>query len=66
MPGGSGLPWARHSMGGLVQVLVLGWLLWDLRCVRLFFFFRVLERAVGWGGAFPLTGGAWVGLGDGG
>ena len=38
VPGGSGLPWARHSMGGLVQVLVLGWLLWDLRCVRRFFF----------------------------
>ena len=32
-PGVSGLPWARHSMGGLVQVLVPGWLLWDLGCV---------------------------------
>ena len=67
VPEGSGLPWVRHSMGGLVQVLVPGWLLWDLRCVRrLFFFFRVLGRAVGWGGAFPLLGEAWVGLGDGG
>ena len=68
MGSGSGLPWAHHSMGGLVQDLVPGWLLWDLRCVhRLFFFlFMVLGRAVGWGGAFPLLGAAWVGLGDGG
>ena len=31
-----------------------------------FFFFRVMRRAVGWGGAFPLLGAVWVGLGDGG
>ena len=29
-------------------------------------FFRVVGRAVGWGGAFPLLGGAWVGRSDGG
>ena len=29
-------------------------------------FFRVVGRAVGWGGAFPLLGGVWVGRSDGG
>ena len=50
-----------------MQSLVPGWLVWDLRCVRrFFFFFRVLGHAIGWVGAFPLLGEAWVGLGDGG
>ena len=35
-------------------------------CPQVFFLFRVLRRAVGWGGAFPHLGEAWVGLGDGG
>ena len=36
---GSGLPLARHGVGGLVRVLVSGWLLRDLRCVRRLLFF---------------------------
>ena len=64
VPGRSGLSWARHGVSGLMRVLVLGWLLWDLRCVRNLFFFGC--RGVQWGGAFPPLGAAWVGMGDGG
>jgi len=39
VPGGSGSPWAHRGVGGLVRVLVPGWLLWDLRRIRRFFFF---------------------------
>ena len=46
--------WCRAGCSGTSDVSTGCW------------FFRVLGRAVGWGGAFPLLGGAWVGLGDGG
>ena len=62
VPGGSGLPrcwWVGAGPG--VGLVALG----PPMCLQVGFF-RVLRRAVGWGGAFPLLGAAWVGLGDGG
>ena len=51
------MPWARHSRGGLMQVLVPGLLLWDLQYVcRLLFLLGCW--GVRWGGAvlFPRWG----------